>query len=636
MEAKVNSQEMPEELLRDKSSGHSGIRIVEVRIRNFRSLKSVDVKLDDLTVLIGANNSGKTSFLEALHAAIGAGRRLLSQDDIYIHPSEEMLPFDRSIIIDVLNKPTDQNGSISDHFSEGSYWLNLWRNGIGHDEADNEFAAFRTRLTWNRERGEYQAERLFLREWVSDSSNLDVTEVISEAGPLGAKHLEPLALHFMDARRDIEEDMRRQGSFWRRLTSDLGLNAEDINAVEEKLSQVNMELVQKSEVLGYIREHLGQLDNLMLGEGESVELTPVARKLRDLTRGIDVNFATKGAQSFPLGRHGMGTRSMASILIFRTFMNWRSKNVKDEEVHPVLALEEPEAHLHPQAQRALFEQISKIPGQVIVSTHSPYMAADADLSGLRHFNKEGAETTISTIDTGDLAPDELQKIKWKVMNTRGDMLFANALVLFEGETEEQALPIYAGEFWGRNPQQLGINFVGVGGKGAAYLPYLRLANGLKLRWYIFSDGDGKAPETLEKTLKKHLGLNMGECSNVIILPDGKNFESFLVDEGYIDVLTAFLEQHHEQPGFLTGYIERNHGGKGKGGKTRDYKSEPDGGKAKALLDILRSGKTEYSELIARELVNLPERNRRIPIKIMELFEQIAKDIAAPRAGEMPS
>src|ERR1700730_10292393 len=52
----------------------SGIVITEVRVRNYRCLRSVDVELDLLTVLIGQNNAGKTSFLNALFAAIGAGR----------------------------------------------------------------------------------------------------------------------------------------------------------------------------------------------------------------------------------------------------------------------------------------------------------------------------------------------------------------------------------------------------------------------------------------------------------------------------------------------------------------------------------------------------------------------------------
>lgn len=41
-----------------------------------------------LTVLIGRNNSGKTSFLNALFAAIGAGQRIISNDDILLRKGE--------------------------------------------------------------------------------------------------------------------------------------------------------------------------------------------------------------------------------------------------------------------------------------------------------------------------------------------------------------------------------------------------------------------------------------------------------------------------------------------------------------------------------------------------------------------
>ena len=61
----------------------SGVRVTEVRVSNFRSLTNVAVDLDDLTVLVGANNAGKTSFLEAIYAAVGAGRKTLGQDDIH-------------------------------------------------------------------------------------------------------------------------------------------------------------------------------------------------------------------------------------------------------------------------------------------------------------------------------------------------------------------------------------------------------------------------------------------------------------------------------------------------------------------------------------------------------------------------
>ncbi|MBK7665816.1 MAG: AAA family ATPase [Sterolibacteriaceae bacterium] len=54
----------------------SGIAIVAARVRDFRSLANIEVELNDLTVLIGANNAGKTSFLDALFAAIGAGTQV--------------------------------------------------------------------------------------------------------------------------------------------------------------------------------------------------------------------------------------------------------------------------------------------------------------------------------------------------------------------------------------------------------------------------------------------------------------------------------------------------------------------------------------------------------------------------------
>jgi len=43
----------------------SGIVVTDVRVRNYRCLRAVDVELDLLTVLIGQNNAGKTSFLNA-------------------------------------------------------------------------------------------------------------------------------------------------------------------------------------------------------------------------------------------------------------------------------------------------------------------------------------------------------------------------------------------------------------------------------------------------------------------------------------------------------------------------------------------------------------------------------------------
>jgi putative ATP-dependent endonuclease of the OLD family len=101
----------------------SGIFIREVRVRHFRCLRSVDVELDYLTLIIGQNNAGKTSFLNALFAAIGSGQRTISTDDIFLLAAEASPDKSRYVAIDILIRPTDEQGRLTDSFPAGSPWL---------------------------------------------------------------------------------------------------------------------------------------------------------------------------------------------------------------------------------------------------------------------------------------------------------------------------------------------------------------------------------------------------------------------------------------------------------------------------------------------------------------------------------
>jgi putative ATP-dependent endonuclease of OLD family len=59
-----------------------GILIDTVRIANFRAIKNLEVNLSILTLLVGANNAGKTTFLKALNLALGIDRRMISRDGL--------------------------------------------------------------------------------------------------------------------------------------------------------------------------------------------------------------------------------------------------------------------------------------------------------------------------------------------------------------------------------------------------------------------------------------------------------------------------------------------------------------------------------------------------------------------------
>jgi hypothetical protein len=84
----------------DKSLKSSGVRLISIRVADFRSLTIIEVMLNDLTVLVGANNAGKTSLLDALQFAIGASRRLLGKEDIRLAKDEADVPKERRAIVD--------------------------------------------------------------------------------------------------------------------------------------------------------------------------------------------------------------------------------------------------------------------------------------------------------------------------------------------------------------------------------------------------------------------------------------------------------------------------------------------------------------------------------------------------------
>lgn len=578
----------------------SGLTIASVRVSNFRGLAFVEVELDRITVILGANNAGKSSFLDAVCAAIGAQRRAFGKDDIHLAAGEVDVPRDRKATIDILLRPTDEHGKAIPTFPGGSYWTELFGTGISQDASFADFVGIRATIAWSSAHGEYRIDRRFLKEWL-EHGNFEKAE---EKERVSAHQLEPIALHYIDAKRDMDEDLRARSSFWRRLTDDLGLDDKAVTEAEKLLSELNQQLVGGSAVLKHVGSHLGSLTGLLAGEGATVDISPVARRLRDLSKGVDVSIAGAGDLSFPLSRHGMGTRSLASLLVFQAFASWRSEQARHDHnsVHSFLALEEPEAHLHPHAQRSLYSQVSSMPAQVVASTHSPYFASQAKLEHLRVFRKEGVASNVCRLDVSEISPDDVRKLEQRIMLTRGDLLFSSAILLFEGETEECALPVLAERHWKRSIHELGLSFVPV--SGTDFYPFIWLAKSLGIPWFILSDAEERPLKELNKCLAK---VGVGEhqdCENVVTLDPGNDFEAQLVADGYQPQIEAAFNEVHGSADYISAHIGVQQGQPKRGGGTKDFGGP--GGRDLAILDAMRAQKTRMAVPIASHIAGVAD------------------------------
>lgn len=595
-----------------------------VRIAGFRGIKTLEVKLPRVAVLIGQNNSGKTSFLKALQLAMGDYSRALSEEDFHIGSTG--LPASE-ILVDVRIVAVGADGKRTLKFD--SDWQAEFGDIIMPEATGHQFVALRTRSQRNPLKGNFETKRATLDKWPDLASWS--TEKVTQKSFI--KRLESLPFFAVEAQRDIHQELRERTSFVGRVLSGIKYNAADMASLEGLIKDVNDEAVGKSEELKSLKKHLQQLNKSFGGDG-SAEITPLPKKIRDLSKHVSVQFGEDTANSFSMEYHGMGTRSWASLLTVKAFSELLGDQhvVEVKPFFPILSAEEPEAHLHPNAQRSLYRQLADSKGQVIVSTHSPYLAALAKSEDLRYLKRDG--DSVKILNLSPISEEDRRRLQREVIHTRGEILFSNAIVLCEGETEEQALPLLFEKYFDSEAFRLGVNFSGVGGSGKRYLPFLTFARDLDIPIFIFSDGEANIVKSLKETYETVFGVtDVTNCPYITIL-DNTDFEGYLIANGFKSSLENAITELDGSDA-IKKWMTKRQGTllrKDKSSSTpcpackqsigteiyRDYNVAD--GQEKAILEILDSSKPKYAPAVASKLCQLDK--AALPPKLVEFFEKI--------------
>jgi putative ATP-dependent endonuclease of OLD family len=567
-----------------------------------------------MTVLIGPNNSGKTTVLKALGLALGDYGRYVTEEDFYIGVDDQGNETKANeIVVDVRIVPLSDNGQFD------QAWQAEFGDKIKSEANGKQYVAIRTKVFPNLVKGGFQTERYTMEKWP------DFATWLTGAGKLTKMPLKIESIPFfsIEAQRDIHSELKDKSSFVGKVLSGVEYDKQVIIDLEKAIEDINKEAVDKSADLKRLKDHLTQLNQTFQGSG-SAEITPFPKKVRDLSKNFSVHFGETTQNTFAMEYHGMGTRSWASMLTVTAFMDTlRTKHEEEvEPFFPILATEEPEAHLHPHAQKTLYHQLAATNAQVIVSTHSPYIASMPDIANLRSLIRMQQGIVAKKLEY-TISLDEKKKLAREIMAHRGEILFSRALILFEGITEEQLIPaMFEVSTNRRSMFSLGISCINVGGV-TNYSAFVKLACSFGIPTFIISDDDKNAKTRVEGQIQ--------QLKNEGVPLDAQNFGiSYCASPNDIEAeLVNVLKIQDEVKEALFRYETSDAAlnDQAKAAKRTEINALND----QDLITRMRSSKTRYSAFLADVIRENPNNKQ-----ATQLIVQAAKDAFTAIKGWIPT
>lgn len=539
------------------------MHIKKVRVKNFRLLVDVELAFEDgTTLIVGRNNSGKTSLSEVMQRFVNDRTPKFQIEDFSIATYDEfcnaleargngakddevreLVPKIELWLFIEYDLQQQQLGTLSDFIVDldpncaealivAEYRLRDGRiddlfgdqpSGILNESQRKEFFQIL------RERVPIHFEASLRAEDPNDSSNYKAMDV----GALRTV----LKTEFISAQRGLDDNTSKDSDDLSKIMENLFSAAKSASAEQEEqtIARTLEEAVQEIQktIEGDFKDQLRKLLPTLKSFGypglDSPELEPETTLdvERLLSRHTKVKYAGQHGILLPESYSGLGIRNLIFILLqivrfYRTFCT--------DEVAPsvhLLFIEEPEAHLHPQMQEVFIRQVSRIaqqlsnqessslywPVQFVISTHSSHLANAADFESIRYFlpklSENSRSTKVKDLRSGLSDTSEAQRmfLHQYLTLTKCDLFFADKAILVEGTSERVLLPVIIRKLEKLEPKlpKLSSQYVTVLEVGGAYAHrFFTLLDFLELRTLIITDID-----TVDKDGKAcpvHLGL----------------------------------------------------------------------------------------------------------------------------------
>ena len=548
------------------------MKLIQVRTQNFRSCREVSLEIGGMHALVGANNAGKSTVLRALDFLFNPSTKSLNEESFwnkdtsleirveaafseltdkekealnaYLKPdgtfhmarsaklgarsgdsdSDAEQAEDKIAIGQHYKKPIPEPEWLQEGNINGNNIKEWWKNKDRLTLGGVSFAAFLDETKaptvgdWKEKAKEFvtaNADKIPMRDsWVDN--------------PKGYANVLKATLPFfvlVPAVRDVTDESKgtKSSPFGKLLYAILDTITEEKKAkIEDILGEVSKQMNRAGgdERVPLIAETERGLNRLLndFFTGCDLEIefeTPTLEVLLSAPK-LYVDDGFRNA----VENKGHGLQRAVIFTILRRYAEYMTSAPDGKKRNLILAVEEPELYMHPQAQRTIrqvFRRIAEGSDQVLFSTHSSLLVDVAYFDEIIRMEAacEEVDSKRTTVCTAWQLPMSkmIEDLETRIPNLKGkatshsmreryshaynprrnEGFFASKIFLVEGPTEEYSLPIYADALPNCALDPQGISVVECGGKGTMDRLY-RIFNELHIPCYLLFDYDSGNPD----------------------------------------------------------------------------------------------------------------------------------------------
>lgn len=457
--------------------------ISKIRISNFRNFKEKEVEFNDgVNVIIGHNNAGKTNLIRALALVIDSQNlKRLETDDFNKSTTiaELKLKPPKISIAVTIKKGKDEE---PDDLVTVSNWLTKLDSNYEalltyefflpekkHEEYLNEIALIADDDVNAMDKAWKLIKHAFIRFytykiWGGDPINQSIAD---------SESLQKFDFQFLNAIRDVERDMLTGKNTLLREVFDFFMDYEikidGAKSTEQKHREIKDRKILFSEKADVLIKELsdriesGKKQILAYAESTGASFNKANPDFEGTISEDEMYYVLKLIVEYETGikipatHNGLGYNNLIfmSLLLAKMQVNadvdYLDTNAK---VFTTLAIEEPEAHLHPAMQYKFLKFLNdnkkeKKVRQIFVTTHSTQITSAVSLDEIICLHNENGDTKIGYPKKVFLKEGGSENLKSKkyvqrfLDATKSDMLFAQKVLLVEGIAEQLLMSVFA-------------------------------------------------------------------------------------------------------------------------------------------------------------------------------------------------